>query len=153
MDEVTKIVNLQIKDGPLRTALETVSKLVIDNGGKALVVGGCVRDAIFDRLSKELDIEVHGISWDRLVKILSDCFPIDLVGIPGIDYCYDGQIELLRKLEVTSVMSRYGHDGAGSVTHKYIISNPDWNLFIINRINSITACKDTRFFFIEFSPL
>lgn len=80
MDEVTKIVNLQIKDRPLRTALETVSKLARDNGGKALVVGGCVRDAILDRLSKELDIEVHGISWDRLVKILSDCFPIDLVG-------------------------------------------------------------------------
>ncbi len=49
-------------------------------GGRALLVGGCVRDSALGLPATDLDIEVYGISPAHLVQILSERFEIDLVG-------------------------------------------------------------------------
>ena len=41
-----------------------------DAGGRALVVGGFVRDRLLNRQSKDLDIEVFGIPQDKLAALL-----------------------------------------------------------------------------------
>ena len=65
---------------------------VRDAGGRALVVGGWVRDQLMGRPSKDLDIEVFGIPAERLREMLSAFGPVNAVGesftvykVAGID--------------------------------------------------------------------
>ena len=71
------------------TELETVrevARLVRAAGGRALLVGGSVRDALLaggiDRASvKDFDLECFGIAPDRLEATLAARFSLDLVGL------------------------------------------------------------------------
>lgn len=49
-------------------------------GGQALLVGGCVRDAILKQAPKDIDIEVFGLEAQKLESLLSESFAINLVG-------------------------------------------------------------------------
>lgn len=49
-------------------------------GGRALLVGGTVRDAILGKLGKDLDIEVHALEIPALVKVLRGFGPVNEVG-------------------------------------------------------------------------
>src|ERR1700677_2349179 len=49
-------------------------------GFRALLVGGAVRDALLGLQQKDFDIEVYGISYDRLADFLSRHGRVDLVG-------------------------------------------------------------------------
>ncbi len=60
-----------------------LERIVLDlraAGFRALVVGGAVRDALLGIDSKDVDIEVYGISYDRLAVFLEPYGRIDLVG-------------------------------------------------------------------------
>lgn len=48
--------------------------------GRALLVGGAVRDLLLGRASKDIDIEVHGISLAALEEILKKHGPVSAVG-------------------------------------------------------------------------
>lgn len=62
-------------------AIETIATLVENKGGKALVVGGAVRDMLIGKKVKDIDIEVFGIKPALLKEILSTRFKLDLVGL------------------------------------------------------------------------
>ena len=47
-----------------------IASAVRDAGGRALAVGGFVRDRLMNRSSKDLDIEVFGIPQDKLAALL-----------------------------------------------------------------------------------
>ncbi|MDR0534939.1 MAG: HD domain-containing protein [Puniceicoccales bacterium] len=49
-------------------------------GGRALLVGGCVRDALLGHASKDMDIEVHNLSADALRPVLARRHSIITVG-------------------------------------------------------------------------
>src|SRR5262249_15277608 len=49
-------------------------------GYRALVVGGAVRDALLGLRPKDFDIEVYGISYQRLAEMLGRHGRVDLVG-------------------------------------------------------------------------
>ncbi len=49
-------------------------------GGKIYLVGGAVRDLLLDLPIKDLDIEVHHISLEKLEKLLSHYGAVNLVG-------------------------------------------------------------------------
>ena len=69
----------QISPSPLELA-RAVAGEVAQRGGRALVVGGFVRDRLLGRTSKDLDLEVYGISQDDLPPLLSRFGRIDPVG-------------------------------------------------------------------------
>jgi len=71
---------LPIGSGRLRAALDRLCRLVADAGGRALVVGGSVRDAALGIPAKDVDLEVYGIEPERLEQVLASRFAIDLVG-------------------------------------------------------------------------
>ncbi|MDA1093641.1 MAG: polynucleotide adenylyltransferase [Acidobacteria bacterium] len=48
--------------------------------GRALFVGGWVRDRLLGRTSKDIDLEVHGIEAERLRVLLEDIAPVNTVG-------------------------------------------------------------------------
>jgi tRNA nucleotidyltransferase (CCA-adding enzyme) len=49
-------------------------------GGRALVVGGWVRDRLLGQLSKDVDIEVFGVPQDRLPALLASLGRVEPVG-------------------------------------------------------------------------
>lgn len=51
-----------------------------NNHGIAYAVGGSVRDVILERESKDLDIEVHGVTLEQLEAILKQFGHVELVG-------------------------------------------------------------------------
>ena len=61
--------------------VRVVAELVKRAGGRALLVGGCVRDELLGRKPKDFDIECFGISGADLQRALEAEFALDLVGI------------------------------------------------------------------------
>ena len=50
-------------------------------GGRALLVGGAVRDALMGRQVKDFDIEIHDLSAERVLELLQRNCEIDAVGM------------------------------------------------------------------------
>ena len=61
--------------------VRVVAELVRDAGGRALLVGGCVRDELLGLEPKDFDIECFGIAPDDLQRVLRPRFELDLVGL------------------------------------------------------------------------
>lgn len=64
----------------LPPALATIVRDLHAAGLRALIVGGAVRDALLGHDSKDIDIEVYGVTYERLVELLSRFGRTDLVG-------------------------------------------------------------------------
>lgn len=61
-------------------AVLEVAREVRRRGGRALLVGGCVRDELLGANPKDLDVEVFGLSPQELDDALSGAFQVDKVG-------------------------------------------------------------------------
>jgi tRNA nucleotidyltransferase (CCA-adding enzyme) len=64
-------------------ALGTLQALCLDvaaAGGRALLVGGCVRDAALGRRVRDLDLEVFGVAPERLLALVRARCAADVVG-------------------------------------------------------------------------
>jgi tRNA nucleotidyltransferase (CCA-adding enzyme) len=57
-----------------------IARRVRDAGGRALIVGGWVRDRLMGRPSKDLDLEVYGLPADRLKEVLAAFGNVNTVG-------------------------------------------------------------------------
>lgn len=57
-----------------------IARLVRDAGGRAVIVGGWVRDAILGHRSKDVDIEVFGVEAERLKALLGGIGNVNTVG-------------------------------------------------------------------------
>ena len=64
---------------PYETA-EGIARAVRDAGGRALIVGGWVRDRLLGIDSKDIDVEVFGLDADALKTLLSRFGPVNTVG-------------------------------------------------------------------------
>ena len=69
-----------------------IARTIRGAGGRALVVGGWVRDRLMGRSSKDLDLEVYHVSPDRLKTLLAEFGSVNTVGesftiykVAGID--------------------------------------------------------------------
>lgn len=49
-------------------------------GGRARLVGGCVRDALLGKTPKDFDVEVYGLELDRIAELLQSIGKTDCVG-------------------------------------------------------------------------
>lgn len=57
-----------------------IAEAVQAEGGRALIVGGWVRDRLLGRASKDVDLEVSGVPADRLRSVLSRFGSVNAVG-------------------------------------------------------------------------
>ena len=57
-----------------------VCTLIKDAGGRAFLVGGCVRDLIIGIPPKDVDIEVFGLHADHVQRIIGQHYGLNLVG-------------------------------------------------------------------------
>ncbi|MGD9697476.1 HD domain-containing protein [Acinetobacter sp.] len=61
--------------------ISIIVDLLTGNGGRPMLIGGAVIDAIAGRAIKDWDIEVYGLSYAQLLELLSDAgYGCDLVG-------------------------------------------------------------------------
>lgn len=67
-----------------------IAKLVNKQGGRTFYVGGYVRDEILHKPSKDVDIEVHGITSDELKSILMNLGKLRTQGASFGVYNLDG---------------------------------------------------------------
>jgi tRNA nucleotidyltransferase (CCA-adding enzyme) len=58
----------------------TIAELVCKEGGRALIVGGSVRDRLLGREFKDVDMEVFGLGADRLRSLLESLGRVETVG-------------------------------------------------------------------------
>ncbi|REK02512.1 MAG: HD domain-containing protein [Acidobacteria bacterium] len=60
----------------------SLAKKVREAGGRAMLVGGCVRDRLMGReaVEKDWDVEVYGVEPEKLEKILKEFGPVNSVG-------------------------------------------------------------------------
>jgi tRNA nucleotidyltransferase (CCA-adding enzyme) len=64
----------------LPTEAAHIARAVRDAGGRALIVGGWVRDRLLGRESKDVDVEVFGVPADRLRALLEPLGRVETVG-------------------------------------------------------------------------
>lgn len=57
-----------------------LAQAVRDAGGRALLVGGCVRDSLMGKTAKDWDLEVYGVAPEKLRALLDDFGPVNVVG-------------------------------------------------------------------------
>jgi tRNA nucleotidyltransferase (CCA-adding enzyme) len=65
--------------GSLDTAIR-IAERVSEGGGRALIVGGWVRDRIMGRPCKDVDLEVYGLEASRLRELLAEFGSVNTVG-------------------------------------------------------------------------
>ena len=71
---------LRRDDDPDLALVREVARVVAGLGGRAWLVGGCVRDALLGRPCHDFDVEVYGVPADRLEAALGARWPLDKVG-------------------------------------------------------------------------
>ena len=50
--------------------ISKLAKIITANGGRAMLVGGCVRDELMGGLPKDWDLDIYGIEPHKLREIL-----------------------------------------------------------------------------------
>lgn len=57
-----------------------LARAINDVGGRALLIGGCVRDALMGKAPKDWDIEVYNLAPERVREVLDQFGPVNAVG-------------------------------------------------------------------------
>jgi tRNA nucleotidyltransferase (CCA-adding enzyme) len=65
---------------PIPEKVLALAEAVRDAGGRALLVGGCVRDPLMGREPKDWDAEVYGVEPAKLRTLLAQFGPVNVVG-------------------------------------------------------------------------
>ena len=73
-------MKVEILDPALASAAHKLSQSLSRAGGRALLVGGGVRDILLGQPLADLDFEVYGLHADKLQSVLAKDFALDLVG-------------------------------------------------------------------------
>ena len=78
----------------MENTIEQIALAIAAAGGESFFVGGCVRDRFFGVESKDIDIEIFGLSKESMEKVLSkfgqltwagDDFPVAKMTLDGLD--------------------------------------------------------------------
>jgi tRNA nucleotidyltransferase (CCA-adding enzyme) len=73
-------MSLAIPENLLPEKVVALAGAVRDAGGRALLVGGCVRDLLMSGKPKDWDLEVYGIEPSKLRALLDQFGPVNVVG-------------------------------------------------------------------------
>jgi tRNA nucleotidyltransferase (CCA-adding enzyme) len=72
--------SIHFTDSDELDCVRQLAELLRAGGGRALLVGGCVRDALLGKDCKDFDLEVYGLSAAELQELLAGHFRLELVG-------------------------------------------------------------------------
>jgi len=99
--------------------LKLIANDISNKGGVLYLVGGCVRDEILGKDNKDIDVEVHHISFETLKDILKQYGTVDEVGSSF-------GVLIIKGYDIDFAMPRHerkisdGHKGFDVVVNPYI---------------------------------
>src|SRR5262245_33002847 len=96
-------------DSPL-TQATAIAEAVKRAGGRALVVGGWVRDRLVGRESKDIDLEIFGVPVEKLRPLLESFGRVEAVGESFQVYKVNGLDVSLPRRESKSGRGHKGFD-------------------------------------------
>jgi len=76
--DIEPSMHLSLDDVP--ESVGTLASTIAEHGGRALLIGGAVRDKLMGKEPKDFDIEVYGLDTDRLVSAMETHGDVDAVG-------------------------------------------------------------------------
>jgi tRNA nucleotidyltransferase (CCA-adding enzyme) len=94
----------------------TIAAAIREAGGRALIVGGWVRDRVMGRSSKDIDLEVYGVDAPRLRQLLETFGRVETVGESFQVYKIGGLDVSLPRRESKSGRGHRGFDVTGDPT-------------------------------------
>ena len=71
-----------------------IATAIRESGGRALLVGGCVRDALMGNTPKDWDLEVYGVQPTRLREVLEKFGNVNVVGEAFSVYKLSNEIDI-----------------------------------------------------------
>src|SRR5229473_1594343 len=71
-----------------------LAEAVRESGGRAMLVGGCVRDEIMGIVHKDWDVEVYGVEPPKLREILDAIGEVNVVGEAFTVYKIGGDLDV-----------------------------------------------------------
>lgn len=71
-----------------------IARAIRDQGGRALLVGGCVRDELMGREPKDWDLEIYGVEPSRLRELLGQFGSVNVVGEAFTVYKLDAHLDV-----------------------------------------------------------
>jgi len=74
------VTNASLVEGPAPPVAEAMARAIASAGGRALIVGGWVRDRLLGSASKDVDLEVYGLQPGALRGVLEQFGPVNAVG-------------------------------------------------------------------------
>ena len=99
--------------------VKRIIQLLLDGGASdCLFVGGCVRDHFLDVQTKDIDIEVYGLSYKQIVKVLKPHFHVGWVGQSFGTVKVDNEIDL--NVPRTESKTSTGHTGFDVVSDPFL---------------------------------
>lgn len=118
------------------TSAKKVAELLKASGGRALLVGGCVRDGLLGLPAKDIDMEVYGLRINEVEAALKPHFRLDTVGRAfGVLILKGEDIDLALPRRESKIGPRHPDfkvEGDPSMTPKEAASRRD---FTINAIS------------------
>jgi len=109
-------MNYQFSQNP---KVKRIVQLLLDGGASdCLFVGGCVRDHFLNIETKDIDIEVYGLSYKKILKILKPHFHVGWVGQSFGTVKVDNDIDL--SLPRTESKIGAGHKGFDVVSDPFL---------------------------------
>src|ERR1051325_7906316 len=79
---------------PVPEKILRLARAVREAGGRALMVGGCVRDRLMGRVVKDWDVEVYGVEPERLRGLLDLMGRVNVVGEAFTVYKLGGDLDV-----------------------------------------------------------
>ena len=99
--------------------VKRIVQLLLDGGASdCLFVGGCVRDHFLNIDTKDIDIEVYGLSYKQILKILKPYFHVGWVGQSFGTVKVDNEVDL--SLPRTESKTGTGHKGFDVVSDPFL---------------------------------
>ena len=89
--------------------VKDLAQAVRSHGGRAMLVGGCVRDELMGVPHKDWDVEVYGVEPTKLREIIDGFGPVNVVGESFAVYKLSGEIDV--SLPRRERKSGHGHRG------------------------------------------
>lgn len=80
MPPLTNNMSPSVSKDSLPEKVVGIARAVRNAGGRALLVGGCVRDLIMKLEPKDWDVEVYGVEPAKLRSLLDEFGPVNVVG-------------------------------------------------------------------------
>lgn len=90
-----------------------LARIIKENGGQALLVGGSVRDSLMGKISKDFDLEIYGLEPEEIERVVQQIGKVSDIGkaFGILKIALEGGLDIDVSLPRTDSKIDIGHRG------------------------------------------